>query len=181
MYFTVCNFFSRAIVFFSSGQPFSDYYGGKTVKGAIGSSINFTWTILRPFTRVEWGLAVTPYAFETPPRLLVSYFKGNPLPVTPPAAYTGRVSGKNTGSHVSFILSNVRKSDERLYGCKISDTSNRDDIPSFDSVTLVVEGRCNYFVVISCHRIQCYYYSAIIILQSTLKNEHRYAQFYFIK
>ena len=59
----------------SSGQPFSDYYGGKTVKRAIGSSINFTWTILRPFTRVEWGLAVTPYAFETPPRLLVSYLK----------------------------------------------------------------------------------------------------------
>lgn len=136
-----------------AGQPFSDYYGGKTVKGAIGSSINFTWTILRPFTRVEWGLAVTPYAFETPPRLLVSYFKGNPLLVTPPAAYTGRVSGKNTGSQVSFILRNLRKSDERLYGCEVSDTSNGDDIPSFDSVTLVVEGRGNYFVVISCHHI----------------------------
>ena len=93
-------------IIFSSGQPFSDYYDGKNVKGAIGSSINFTWTILRPFTRVEWGLAVTPSAFENPPRLLVSYFKGNPLPVTPPAAYTGRVSGKNTGSQVSFILRN---------------------------------------------------------------------------
>ena len=141
-------------IIFSSGQPFSDYYGGKTVKGAIGSSINFTWTILRPFTRVEWGLAVTPYAFETPPRLLVSYFKGNPLLVTPPAAYTGRVSGKNTGSQVSFILRNLRKSDERLYGCEVSDTSNGDDIPSFDSVTLVVEGRGSYFVVISCHHIK---------------------------
>ena len=78
--------------------------------------------------------------------MLVSFFKGNPLPVTPPAAYTGRVSGKNTGSKVSFILRNLRKSDERLYGCKISDTSNGDDIQSFDSVTLVVEGRGNYFV-----------------------------------
>ena len=144
---------SAVKIIFSSGQLFSDYYGGKNVKGAIGSSINFTWTILRPFTRVEWGLAVTPYAFETPPRLLVSYFKGNPLLVTPPAAYTGRVSGKNTGSQVSFILRNLRKSDERLYGCKISDTTNGDDIPSFDSVTLVVEGRGNYFVVISCHHI----------------------------
>ena len=85
--------------------------------------------------------------------MLVSFFKGKPLPVTPPTAYTGRVSGKNTGSQVSFILRNLRKSDERLYGCKISDTSNGDDIPSFDSVTLVVEGRGNYFVVISCHHI----------------------------
>ena len=46
---------SAVKIIFSSGQPFSDYYGGKTVKGAIGSSINFTWTILRTFTRVEWG------------------------------------------------------------------------------------------------------------------------------
>ena len=109
----------------------------------------------------------------------MSYFKGNPLLVTPPAAYTGRVSGKNTGSQVSFILRNLRKSDERLYGCEVSDTSNGDDIPSFDSVTLVVEGRGNY--VLYCHLMPSHIVSAIIILQSTLKTEHRYAQFYFIK
>ena len=61
-------------IIFSSGQPFSDYYGGKTVKGAIGSSINFTWTILRPFTRIEWGLAASSSAFDVPPRLLASVF-----------------------------------------------------------------------------------------------------------
>ena len=38
------------IFFLCSGQPFSDYYSGKTVKETVGSSINFTWTILRPFT-----------------------------------------------------------------------------------------------------------------------------------
>ena len=124
------------------------------MKGATGSSMNFTWTILRPFTRVEWGLAFTSSAFDSPPRLLVSLFKFSTFPVTPPAAYTGRVSGNIIGSQVSFALRNLRKSDGRLYGCRISDTTDGDDIPSFDSVMLVVEGRCDCCVVISCHLIQ---------------------------
>ena len=124
------------------------------MKETVGSSINFTWTILRPFTRVEWGLAASPRAFDTPPRLLVSFLKGSTTSATPPAAYTGRVSGKITGNQVSFTLRNLRKSDGRLYGCRISDTNSGDDIPSFDSVMLVVEGRCNCFVVISCYPIQ---------------------------
>ena len=118
------------------------------MKGATGSSMSFTWNIRRPFTRVEWGLAFTPSAFDTPPRLLVSFFKGSTSSVTPPAAYTGRVSGNINGSQVSFTLRNLRKSDGRLYGCRVSDTNNGDDVPSFDSVMLVVEGRCSYFVVI---------------------------------
>ena len=124
------------------------------MKETVGSCINFTWTILRPFTRVEWGLAASPRAFDTPPRLLVSFLKGSTTSATPPAAYTGRVSGKITGNQVSFTLRNLRKSDGRLYGCRISDTNSGDDIPSFDSVMLVVEGRCNCFVVISCYPIQ---------------------------
>ena len=124
------------------------------MKGATGSSMNFTWTILRPFTRVEWGLAVTSGAFDSPPQLLVYFLKGSTSLATPPAAYTGRVSGKITGNQVSFTLRNLRKSDGRLYGCRISDTNSGDDIPSFDSVMLVVEGRCDCFVVISCHLIQ---------------------------
>ena len=145
----------KLIIFFlCSGQPFSDYYGGKTVKGATGSSMNFTWTIRRTFTRVEWGLAFSPSAFDSPPRLLASFFKGSTSSVTPPAAYTGRVSGNIIGGQVSFALRNLRKSDGRLYGCRISDTNSGDDIPSFDSVMLVVEGRCDCFVVISFHLIQ---------------------------
>ena len=124
------------------------------MKGVTGSSMNFTWTILRPFTRIEWGLAVSPSAFDSPPRLLVYFFKGGTFRVTPPAAYTGRVSGNINGNQVSFTLRNLRKSDGRLYGCRISDTNNGDDTPSFDSVMLVVEGRCDCFVVISCHLIQ---------------------------
>ena len=145
----------KLIIFFlCSGQPFSNYYGGKTVKGATGSSMNFTWTIRRRFTRVEWGLAVTPRAFYSPPQLLVYLFKGGTSLAIPPAAYTGRVSGKITGNQVSFTLRNLRKSDGRLYGCRITDATDGDDIPSFDSVMLVVEGRCDCCVVISCHLIQ---------------------------
>ena len=124
------------------------------MKEATGSSMNFTWTILRPFTRIEWGLAFSASAFDSPPRLLVSFFKGSTFPVTPPAAYTGRVSGNINGNQVSFTLRNLRKSDGRLYGCRISDTNDGDDRPSFDSVMLVVEGRCDFFVVISYHLIQ---------------------------
>ena len=124
------------------------------MKGATGSSMNFTWTILRPFTRVDWGLAASSSAFDVPARLLVSLFQGFAFPVTAPAAYTGRVSGNIKGNQVSFTLRNLRKSDGRLYGCRIRDTHNGDDIPSFDSVMLVVEGRCDCFVVISCHLIQ---------------------------
>ena len=124
----------------SSGQPFLDYYGGKTVKGTVGSSINFTWAILRPFTKVEWGLAASSGAFGTPPQLLMSFRDGNLESVTPPTAYSGRVSGKITRSQVSFTLKNLKKSDGRLYGCKISDLTAGDDIPSFDSVVLIVEG-----------------------------------------
>ena len=124
------------------------------MKGTTGSSMNFTWTILRPFTRVEWGLASSPSAFDSPPRLLVSFFNGSTFQVTPPAAYTGRVSGNIKGSQVSFALRNLRKSDGRLYGCRIIDTRSAEDIPSFDSVMLVVEGTCDCFVVISCHLIQ---------------------------
>ena len=124
------------------------------MKGATGSSMNFTWTILRPFTRVDWGLAFSSREFDSPPRLLVSLFKFGTFQVTPPATYTGRVSGNIIGSQVSFALRNLRKSDGRLYGCRISDTNSGDDTPSFDSVMLVVEGRCDCFVVISCHLIQ---------------------------
>ena len=102
--------------------------------------MNFTWAFSSSFTRVEWGLAATPYAFDTPPGLLVSFFKGNPLPVKTPAAYTGRVSGRQSGSQVIFTLRNISKLDGRLYGCLITDTTDPDDKSSFDHVTLEVEG-----------------------------------------
>ena len=37
--------------------------------------MNFTWAFSSSFNRVEWGLAATPYAFDTPPELLVSFLK----------------------------------------------------------------------------------------------------------
>lgn len=102
--------------------------------------MNFTWAFSLSFTRVEWGLAATPYAFDPPPGLLVSFFKGNPLPIKTPAAFTGRVSGRQTGSQVIFTLRNISKLDGRLYACMIIHTTDPDGISSFDHVTLVVEG-----------------------------------------
>ena len=102
--------------------------------------MNFTWAFSSSFTRVEWGLAATRYAFDTPPGLLVSFSKGNPLPVKTPAAYTGRVSGRQSGSQVIFTLRNISKLDGRLYGCLITDPTDPDDKSSFDHATLEVEG-----------------------------------------
>ena len=113
------------------------------MNGVLGSTVNFTWTFSGSFTKVEWGLALNKDNFYSPPQLLVSLHKINgPLAVTPPAAYIRRVSGKLTGSQVTFTLRNIRKEDERLYGCRVSDISDPDDTPSFNSVNFTVE--CEY-------------------------------------
>ena len=39
--------------------------------------MNFTWAFSSSFIRAEWGLAATPYAFDTPPGLPVSFLKAN--------------------------------------------------------------------------------------------------------
>ena len=70
----------------------------------------------------------------------MSFFEGSPFSVAPPDNYIGRVSGKLTGDEVTFTLRNISKEDGRLYGCKVSNTKDGNDVPSFDSVTLVVEG-----------------------------------------
>ena len=103
-------------------QSFTSSYKGNVVRGTAGCSVNFTWAFSSSFTRIEWGLA------------------GNPLSVKTPAAYTGRVSGRQSGSQVIFTLRNISKLDERLYGCLITDPTDPDDKSSFDHVTLEVEG-----------------------------------------
>lgn len=131
------------------GHLFSpDSYSGKTVKGVFGSSVNFTWTFSGSFTKVDWGLAADGKNFHSPPRLLVSFLKTGLSSVTPPAAYNGRVSGNLTGNQAIFTLKNIKKSDERLYGCRISDTNNADDIPSFNSVNFEVESEYNIFIAL---------------------------------
>lgn len=136
------------------GHLFSpNSYSGKTVKGVFGSSVNFTWTFSGSFTKVDWGLAVDDKNFHSSPRLLVSLLKTGMLPVTPPTAYNGRVSGKltPTGNQAIFTLKNIKKSDEGLYGCRISDTNNEDDIASFNSVNFEVESEYNIFIALLGH------------------------------
>ena len=84
----------------------------------------------------------------------MSFFKDSTFPVIPPAAILEECQGKLLEIKFHLILQiNLRKSDGRLYGCRVSDTNNGNDTPSFESVMLVVEGRCDFFVVISCYPI----------------------------
>lgn len=136
------------------GHSFSpNSYNGKTVKGALGSSVNFTWTFSGHFTRVDWGLAADYANFHSSPQLLLSILKSGLLLGTPPSAYSGRVSGKLTGNQVMFTLKNITKNDERLYGCMITDITNVDDIPSFNSVNFEVEREYNIFIALLILRI----------------------------
>lgn len=128
------------------GHSFSsNSYNGKTVKGALGSSVNFTWTFSGSFTRVDWGLAKDDNNFENPAQLLVSLLKSGTLQLNLPPAYNGRVSGKLTENQVVFTLENIIKSDERLYGCQITETSNPNDVASFNSVNFEVEREYNIY------------------------------------
>jgi len=71
------------------------------------------------------------------------------LPVIPPAEYSGRVNGTisltSSSGQAAFTLSNIKTSDERLFGCWVESS---DIIPKkqFDSVKLVVQGRQLYTV-----------------------------------
>ena len=67
---------------------------------------------------------------------LTKYGSGS---VTPPSAYTGRVSGHRSGNNVTFTLNNLQKGDARFYGCQISPQDPNLD-PKFDNVKLFVEG-----------------------------------------
>jgi len=118
---------------------FTSPYGGTSVCGAVGSSVTFTWRFSGALYQADWSPKKDGVSDIT---ILVSLNRNGMLQVTPPAGYSGRVSGTITANSSSgqavFTLSDIKTYDERLFGCKIESSDIRPD-RKFDSVQLVVE------------------------------------------
>ena len=105
---------------------------------------NFTWSFSGDVPIVGWGIKRALYNHLVNNGWLVSLGKaGSPYPISVLPAYTGRVSGKRGGNSSSgqaiFTLRNIRKTDERFYGCVLR-SSNPWVSPEFDAVHLFVAG-----------------------------------------
>ncbi len=105
-------------LYFSAGLiRFTSKYGGKTVTGLVGSSVNFTWSFsfdVYVVDKVDWGLKKDGVnGFEYNGRLVSLDNRGS-VSVTAPSAYNGRVSGSGDvfSGYVIFTLSSIRKSDQ---------------------------------------------------------------------
>ena len=127
-------------IFVATQISFISPYGGTTVKGTVGSSVQFNWSFSGDVRIVDWGLTLAADAksFDNNQRLY-SLTKTGSIPVTPPQAYTGRVSGSRSGGKAIVTLSKLKIGDARFYGCRLSPTSPIDSAV-FDNVKLIVEG-----------------------------------------
>ena len=108
--------------------------------GVVGSSVNFTWNFSNGVETVTWGLKDSVSATVDVNKKLISIGVQGQLPMTPPQAYVGRVSGSGNASSgfVIFILTKIKKSDEEFYGCELFPVGPYST--TFDYVHLVVQG-----------------------------------------
>lgn len=132
-------------LFIASDMKFASEYEGNTVTGLVGSSVNFTWSFSGDVRLVDWGLSLAGANLFQNGKRLVSLTKVAAVPLSVPAAYAGRVSGRRSGNASSglaiFTLANITKNDERFYGCRLNPTAP-DGSTLFDTVYLFVEGNC---------------------------------------
>ena len=126
-------------LFAATQISFTSSYGGTTVKGIVGSSVQFNWSFSGDILLVKWGLTGAADAGLVD-QMLYSIFKSGSVSVTSLPAYAGRVSGSRSGGKAMFTLSKLETSDARFFGCQI--TPNAPDGKSkLDNVKLVVEGK----------------------------------------
>ena len=134
---------------FSAAQvTLTSKYGGKTVTGLVGTSVNFTWSFSGDVDTVDWGLRKTGVNDIADNGLLVSLNKNGTVSVTVPSAYNGRVSGSGdvSSGQVIFTLSQIKSSDKRFYGCRINPTDVFNDQQQFDSVYLAIKGEYAFVI-----------------------------------
>ena len=121
-------------------------YNSKSITGLIGSSVNFTWTFTGTVgIHSQWG-PMTDDGSNI--NALVTILSNGDVTLPPhQSPYNGRVNGSRSGTPTSgkviFILKSITKVDERVFGCEIYSSSGFDD-PSFDYVSLVVQGKLNF-------------------------------------
>ena len=140
-FFSSLNWFPNHVPLASQVQ-FVSIYGGKTVTGLVGSSVNFTWSFSGNAKTVTWGLKDPSSPSIPSDKRLVSLSKSGQVSLTVPQSYFGRVSGSRSGDSSSgqaiFTLSNIRKSDATVYGCQIE--PERPFGEAIDGVVLFVQG-----------------------------------------
>ena len=110
------------------------------MRGTVGSSVQFNWSFSGDIRLVDWGLtqAADSTVFDNDQKLY-SLTKTGVAPVTPPQAYSGRVSGSRSGDKAIFTLSKLQTSHARFYGCRLS-SSAPEGGTIWDNVKLVIEG-----------------------------------------
>ena len=115
--------------------------------GLVGSSVNFTWSFNGDVNSVYWGLKIDGAIGLKNNGVLACLGKNGSLTVTVPSAYSGRVSGRGDASsgQVIFTLSQIKRSDEKFYGCLISPTDVF-GLQKFDFVYLAVKGEYAFFL-----------------------------------
>ena len=124
-----------------TGFNFISPYGGQTVTGVVGSSFHFNWSFTAGLKRIQWGLKANGQNdFETNGILVTIDALGN-VQLTSRLEYATRVNGTIDvpSGQATFILSNLKRGDERFYGAKIIPLSSNDP-EHFDSVQLVLKG-----------------------------------------
>ena len=106
----------------------------------FGSSINFTWNFSNGVETVTWGLKDSVSATVDLNKKLISIGLQGQLPLTPPQAYVGRVSGSGSicSSSINFTRTKIKKSDEAFYRCESFPVGPYST--AFDYVHLVVQG-----------------------------------------
>ena len=125
-------------IFAATQISFTSPYGGTTVKGIVGSSVQFNWSFTGDVLLVKWGLtrAADAGVFD---QTLYSMSKSGSVSVTNLPAYAGRVYGSLSGGKAMFTLRKLETADTRFYGCQIN-PNKPDGRAQFDNVILVVEG-----------------------------------------
>jgi len=95
-------FISFVYLFFAAGQiQFLSRNHGKTVRGLVGSSVNFTWIFSNGVETVTWGLKRNDFVGVDSDKILVSLSKSGLVPALVPLKYTGRVSGSRSDDLLS--------------------------------------------------------------------------------
>ena len=121
---------------------FTSPYQGQTIRGTVGSSVNFTWRFSGNVLAVSWGIrkAGSQNVFEGNSPLLSLDIYGNPSFTH--QGYTGRVNGSRTGdssfAQVIFTLRSITINDAKPYLCILRAGFGGSD--QYDYVQLVVEG-----------------------------------------
>ena len=141
------------------GIQFKTPYKGKYVRGLVGSSLNFTWSFSGDIRTVQWGLKRADIEDINSSAILAGLDQSGPQPVTVPSAYAGRVIGNGdiSSSRAIFTLMFITPKDERIYGCKLTDTEALFPAAKFDFVVLVVEGERLTYKFISKYSYALFY------------------------